>query len=495
MRKYITALALSLCTVTLNAQDSYPDSAHVVGITRFWAATGEASGNRVSVRDSQGDIHVVYCYRIGGPYADSGEVFHVFSTDNGISWSYPENISQTDTCTSTEPNLVIDSRDRLHCVWKQLYIDTATTYYDYDMYYSQHDSTGWTQPVNISNLGLGANGCYSSLVVDSEDHTHVVYDMSTGSGNWDVFYSYYNDSIWSVPYQVSNTPYDDAFPALAIDHVDNLHLVWRQLTTNAPIFYSMYDGNAWSTPEEIANFTTGQSAYPCIVADSNNNPRVLWSWGNLPGDSSDIYITIYDGSNWSAPLNLSNTVNPSGYSSLAIDSLDNLYVVWSEKTAAMNREIYYRYYNGFTWSNITNLSQNSQSSDVPKLSNPVKSNCIDLIWVNDYINPISQVLYLTLPFVGLEDITKSDVTVVDVHVHPNPYKHTITIKYSLTASDLITIAVYDICGRLVGNIRSGVSPAGNYQITWTASALPAGVYFIEIVGSVRSTVKKIIKIQ
>jgi len=134
MRLRIIALLTSIILPSVVAQGLYPDSAHVIGTSHFGFATGEASGNRVSVRDSQGYIHAVFCFAIGSPYADSSEIYYVYSTDNGITWSLPENISRTDSLTAYEPDLTIDSQDHLHCVWKQYYTDTATSYLDVDLY-------------------------------------------------------------------------------------------------------------------------------------------------------------------------------------------------------------------------------------------------------------------------------------------------------------------------------------------------------------------------
>lgn len=494
MKRVIQILTIILLSVTL-LYAFYPDSAHVVGFTRFWLATGEASGNRVAVRDSMDYIHIVYCYRIGGPYADSGEVFYAYSTDDGLTWSTPENVSQTDTCTSTEPNITIDSKGRLHCVWKQLYTDTSTTYYDYDMYYSQNSGTGWTPAVNISNLSLGANGCYSSMVVDSLDHVHVVYDMSVSSGNWDVYYSFYNDTVWTIPLQISNTPYDDAFPAMALDQNDHLHVVWRQRTTNAPVYYTKYDGNTWSTPEVITNFTGGQSAFPCIVVDSNNYPHVIWSWGELPADSGDIFYTAYDGVSWSSQLNLSNTVNVSCYHSMAIDSLDQLYVVWSEETPTLNEEVYYKTYNGTVWSNTINLTQDTSLSFCPKLGNPVKRDKVDLVWVDSW--SARYVMYMGLNLIGLSEETRPSLVEKRplISINPNPFRDYITIACNIPVLVPLKLSVYDISGRLVKVIFQKMQSLHIDEVSWSGNELSPGVYFLKLEGGSYSIVKKLVKLK
>jgi len=486
--KYRIAMAvLGLTILPLCAQSFYPDSGVVIGHTRYWAATAKNSGSRVSVRDSQGTIHAVYCYRWEPSPVDSSEVFYVFSTDNGLAWSEPENVSRTDSFISVEPNLVIDSQDRLHCVWKQYYDDTSTISIDYDLYYSQNDGSGWTEAVNISNQHLGADACYSSMVVDSRDYVHLVWDMSTGPGNWDIFYSYFNDTIWSTPYQISSSPYDDAFPALAIDHNNNLHLVWRKRMMDGPIMYSRHNGISWTQPEAIAFIPGGQSTGPCIVVNSQGYPCIVWHCGN-------VYYATFNGVTWSKPLNLSNTVESSAYASMAVDFRNNLYVVWSEKTNVMNREIYYRTYNGSTWSDIINLTQDSMYSGCPKLGNPVIANSLDLVWVSDNTYPELYVFYMKLSVLGSEEKDNSSVRFSKLQMFPSPFRDIVTIDYNLTISSFVKITIYDALGRVIETVHQGIQQAGTQRIIWQPKELPIGIYFVSLKGGDYSIVKKMVKI-
>jgi hypothetical protein len=492
---------LSLVVSSIAAQMDYPDSAVVIGYTHLWAATGEASGNRVSVRDSMGWIHAVFSFAWGIPYADSSEIYYVYSTDNGLTWSIPENISQTDSLISYEPNLAIDAQNRLHCVWKQYCEDTTTVYDEHDLYYSQNNGGGWTPAVNISNQGYGSNGCYSSMVVDSRDYVHVVYDMETGPGNWDIFYVFYNDTTWSTPYQVSTSPYDDAGPALAIDHNDNLHVVWRQRTIDGPIYYSKYDGISWTTPEPIASSPGSQAGGPCIIIDVQGYPRVTWCW-LLPGNSTEIYYTAFDGVSWSPPLNLSNTIHSSVGSSMAVDSMGNLYVVWMETTDIPDYDIFYRTYNGVAWSGIMNITQDSAFSHCPKLGNPVKGEKVDLIWVSNS----DEVVYLSLNLTGIleeESIIIGDR--LNLQVYPNPFKQKTEIRFQITDTgatvENIELEIYDVSGRLVRSFSLPTAysllPA---SVTWDGCddqnrILGTGVYFLRCEVSDYTATKKLLLVR
>jgi len=260
-------LILWLIPIVLLAHEQvYPDSAVRAALTHDWTATGYTGGNRVTVRDSKGYIHLVF--NVYGIWMrDSAEVYHTFSTDNGLTWSRPENVSRTDTLPSVEPCLVVDSKDILHCVWKQYQDYPANP--SWDLYYSRRDSAGWTQAINVSRQYEESNAAdYPSLVVDSQDHLHLVWDLQDSPGVYNIYYSCYNGTTWTDPIRLCNTPYDDAFPAIAIDPEDVLHVVWRQRASGGPVYYCYKDSSGWSTPEVAAAPGGAGSARPTVVADS-----------------------------------------------------------------------------------------------------------------------------------------------------------------------------------------------------------------------------------
>ena len=65
-------------------------------------------------------------------------------------------------------------------------------------------------------------------------------------------------------------------------------------------------------------------------------------------------------------------------------------------------------------------------------------------------------------------------------VHPNPFNARLTIPYQLPEATPVTIAAYDIQGRLVATLLKGQQPAGFGTISWQAGNLPGGVYLIRM---------------
>ncbi len=61
--------------------------------------------------------------------------------------------------------------------------------------------------------------------------------------------------------------------------------------------------------------------------------------------------------------------------------------------------------------------------------------------------------------------------------YPNPFNATTTIKYSLPKSGFVSLKVFNMNGVEVSSLVYENMPAGNYEVTFNAAGLPAGVYF------------------
>ena len=64
--------------------------------------------------------------------------------------------------------------------------------------------------------------------------------------------------------------------------------------------------------------------------------------------------------------------------------------------------------------------------------------------------------------------------------YPNPFNAATTIKYSLPEESQVTIEIYNILGRKIETLVSGIQPAGSYSVVWDAENQPSGIYFYRI---------------
>lgn len=64
--------------------------------------------------------------------------------------------------------------------------------------------------------------------------------------------------------------------------------------------------------------------------------------------------------------------------------------------------------------------------------------------------------------------------------YPCPADGVVTVEFELARSGEISLAVYDISGRLVEQLLTGEQPAGRHRLSWNPSAVDAGVYFLRL---------------
>ena len=79
--------------------------------------------------------------------------------------------------------------------------------------------------------------------------------------------------------------------------------------------------------------------------------------------------------------------------------------------------------------------------------------------------------------------------------YPNPFNGETQVEFTLAAEADVSLQVYDMLGRPVTSLASGVSTAGRHLLTWSASdengtPLPSGVYLIRLSIDGQSRTKK-----
>lgn len=64
--------------------------------------------------------------------------------------------------------------------------------------------------------------------------------------------------------------------------------------------------------------------------------------------------------------------------------------------------------------------------------------------------------------------------------YPNPFNSQTIISYSVPKRSFIQLKIYDVLGKEIKEIENGMKDAGNYSLTFDASELTSGIYFIRL---------------
>ena len=71
----------------------------------------------------------------------------------------------------------------------------------------------------------------------------------------------------------------------------------------------------------------------------------------------------------------------------------------------------------------------------------------------------------------------------NMQVMPNPFSNNLEILYQIPASNVknkVSIQVYSMQGVLLSSLVDKDQTAGNYNVNWDATSVPAGIYLIKL---------------
>ena len=96
-------------------------------------------------------------------------------------------------------------------------------------------------------------------------------------------------------------------------------------------------------------------------------------------------------------------------------------------------------------------------------------------------------LFLDVNFyAGMVDITKDIIKPKQFLLfpaYPNPFNPVTTIRFNIPieTQNITSLQLFDVKGRPVESLVNRVLQPGEYKVAWSASGMPSGVYFAELV--------------
>ncbi len=90
---------------------------------------------------------------------------------------------------------------------------------------------------------------------------------------------------------------------------------------------------------------------------------------------------------------------------------------------------------------------------------------------------------ISVQYISLTDVNndkKNPTSFLLSQNYPNPFNPSTTIKYSIPASNVVSLKVYDILGKEVANLVNEYKNSGTYEIEFNAANLSSGTYFYQL---------------
>ena len=381
-----TLLFTTQKTLTVNATKGQLES--IRDSDWFWTATKVISTESTDTAqfpeiaiDSVGNLHVVW--EDLTDYLSSGtdrDIFYKRWEVNTNTWTTTEVISEGDV-PSLGPDIAVDSSDNIHFVWGEF-----SSSIEYRKWVAATQS--WSSIITISTEST-ANPSSPSIEIDTSDNIHVVWSDDTdylgSGGEYDVFYKIWNETkqAWSTTQVVSTESTDPSYtPQLTIDSFGNVHVTWYDSTDylgaglDLDIFYKYLDASTkiWQPTELLSNESNGISSNPDLAVDSLDNVHLVWDdeagFDGAQG-GPEIFYSIRDkeSETWTIPEVISDAGETFSYfPSIDIDKEDNIHVAWEDDSvyhgAENDYDIFLRMYssNKEIWLDTEVISTDSTST-------------------------------------------------------------------------------------------------------------------------------------
>ena len=93
---------------------------------------------------------------------------------------------------------------------------------------------------------------------------------------------------------------------------------------------------------------------------------------------------------------------------------------------------------------------------------------------------------------GVIDVTMATPEVFGLSsAYPNPFNPTTSVALSLPNDGYVSVTVYNVVGQTVATLADGYMTANVYDLTWNASSVPSGIYFIQAEAAGQVGVQKV----
>lgn len=216
------------------------------------------------------------------------------------------------------------------------------------------------------------------------------------TGNMEIFYKVYNGSSWSDAIQLTTDSSYDGYPAILGTSDGKIWVVWvsdRTEIDNFEIFYKVYDGSSWSNDIQLTTYPYWD-CHPAIMEDSTGKIWVVWESDRNEHDV-DIYYKVFNGSSWSNAMPVTtDQYADDRYPSIMQAAGGMIWVVFTKLGETdPNGEIYYKLFNGTSWSRDIRRTWHTGSDLKPTITQD-KNGAIWIVWDSDRNGHDNNIYYM-----------------------------------------------------------------------------------------------------
>ena len=241
--------------------------------------------------------------------------------------------------------------------------------------YLAHATPSWSSPILVDPEPYHATDILTSSAQLSNGTIVLTWQSNRNgaNGRTDVFYKSYSNSVWSGDTSLTSNGWNSG-PSLVQFLNGTIMVVWAYKAQGNYVLYSTSNsnGHSWSSPTRVTS-TTLNDTQPSAAVGRDGTVWLVWTRVNSTNQSGpagrQLYYKTWKSGVWAPEVQLTNDANQNFGSSVTITKDGTVWVAWSKGVAGNNYQIYYKTFNGITWTSDTPLttSSSSQSDEHPSL--------------------------------------------------------------------------------------------------------------------------------
>jgi hypothetical protein len=242
---------------------------------------------------------------------DRQGIYGVLGTGSPLSWGSVETcIDRTDP--DDDPSASMDSAGGIHLVWRAYNLGGTS---NYDIGYIYRDpSTGWGSPYTLCTYS-GYTQYYPNITVDSSDDLHVVWTGMGGSpvnpGYRNIYYVKRTSLVWGSEEYLTDEALWQYRPSVCVDSSDIPCVAWygRLVGSVYQIYYMDKEGGSWNPYYQITD-ASGSQMSPSIGRTALDEIVVCWygvGWGTYPARYQSLVAIKSPNDTWGSPQLLTDS--------------------------------------------------------------------------------------------------------------------------------------------------------------------------------------------
>jgi hypothetical protein len=360
------------------------------------------------------------------------------------------------------PATAADNSGRLWIAW-QSFRDYSQGYDHFNVHSAYHYNNSWSASQYVQPMG-GWHDVQPSLAAGSDDKVWIAF-KSFRDGNANIYVSNASSGgAWTNSYAITQTPFDETDPAIAVDQNNNIWVFWSASSSGHYHIYGRKYTGSWQDVFPVDTSIADNAAVQAAV-DSLNRIWLIWHrWVN---NQSEIYYSYYDGGGWLSPEPVTSDPADDILPSITIDELGRPWICWMSNRDG-NWNIYYSYYdNGWK---VPGVVTDDPASDIDPV---ILSDEASRVWIgwasnrSDYWNIFATCTDIT----AIEEKTLVVNHKTSIKIAPNPFTEAVQFESQIP----FKVKIYNSLGRVVKEFTDH-----NTNYLWKPRGLTPGIYFARI---------------